>query len=313
MRRFAQLDSSIEIVTPENIAFRYELAGPFRRLPAFLIDFAIRLIVMVMGFISLALMGALAGFAGVGLLLILWFLLEWFYGGIFETYWNGQTPGKRIMGIRVLRTDGQPINGLQAVMRNLLRFADMMPLIPMNAIIGEASAFPLPTCMVGLAASMLFGRFQRLGDLVCSTIVVIEDRSWLFGVSKIEDPRAAQLADYIPRNFEIRQQLSRAIATYVERRKFFSPLRRREIARHLAQPLLEQFNLPADTSYDLMVCALYHRAFLDEGREETDILQTIGESPFRDNPLQSRIVDGVPITKPSGTSPPPNNPNEAAL
>ena len=49
------------------------------------------------------------------------FLVSWFYGGFFEAYWNGQTPGKRIMGLRVLSTNGRPINGYQAVLRNLLR------------------------------------------------------------------------------------------------------------------------------------------------------------------------------------------------
>ena len=169
--------------------------------------------------------------------------------------------------MRVLSADGQPINGLQAVMRNILRFADMMPALPLSALTGEAIPMAVPTCIVGLVTPMLSPRFQRLGDLVCGTIVVIEDRSWLFGVAKVDDPRAAQLAEYIPANFEIRRQLSRAVATYVERRRFFSTARRREIARHLAEPLLKRFHLPGDTSYDLMICALYHRAFIaDQGR-----------------------------------------------
>ena len=57
------------------------------------------------------------------------FVLEWFYGGLFESLWNGQTPGKRLMGLRVLTTEGQPINGMQAVMRNLLRYADIFPFL----------------------------------------------------------------------------------------------------------------------------------------------------------------------------------------
>ena len=264
MRPSEQLDSSIEIVTPENISFRYELAGPFRRLPAFVIDFAIRLGIWLVGMFAMAMTGLLSGFAGIGVLLILWFLLEWFYGGLFETYWNGQTPGKRVMNVRVLSTDGRPINGLQAVMRNILRFADMMPMLPLSAVAGEAAAMAIPTGLIGLVTPMCNRRFQRLGDLVCNTMVVIEERSWLFGVAKVEDARAAQLAEYIPVNFPIPRQLSRAVATYVERRRFFSAARRREIARHLAQPLVERFHLPSDTSYDLMLCALYHRARSEE-------------------------------------------------
>ncbi len=277
-----QIDSSIEIVTPENIAFRYQVAGPFRRMPSFLIDFAIRFAVVLLEAFVLGLLGLMGGFAGIAILILSYFMMEWFYGGLFETYWNGQTPGKRIMGIRVLSVDGQPVNGLQAVMRNVLRFADMMPLLPLAALNEELAGAALPIFFIGLVTPMFNRRFQRLGDFVTGTMVVIEEQSWLFGVSSIEDPRAAQLAEYIPANFRITQQLSRAVATYVERRKYFSPARRREIARHLAEPLLAEFRLPQDTSYDLMVCALYHRAFIaDQGRAEDDIIRSIGQSPFR--------------------------------
>ncbi len=277
-----QIDSSIEIVTPENIAFRYQLAGPFRRMPSFLIDLAIRVAIVLLAAFFLGLLGIMGGFAGIAILILLYFLLEWFYGGLFETYWNGQTPGKRIMGIRVLSVDGQPVNGLQAVMRNVLRFADMMPLVPVAALNEDLSGVALPIFFVGLVTPMFNRRFQRLGDFVVGTIVIIEEQSWLFGVSSIEDPRAAQLAEYIPANFRITQQLSRAVATYVERRKYFSAARRREIARHLAEPLLAEFRLPPDTSYDLMICALYHRAFIaDQGRAEEDIMRSIGQSPFQ--------------------------------
>ncbi|MFI4875569.1 MAG: RDD family protein, partial [Blastopirellula sp. JB062] len=76
--------------------------------------------------------------------------------------------------------------------------------------------------------------------------------------------RARQLAEYIPANFVAGPSLCKAVATYVERRRFFTTARRREIARHLAEPMLKQFNLPADTSYDLMLCALYYRTFLSD-------------------------------------------------
>src|SRR4051812_45863434 len=96
-----QLDMRIQIVTPENISFEYQIAGPFRRLPAYLIDFAIRFVVVVVAGLVLVIgLGFMrAGGIGVGLSLVLWFLLSWFYGGLFETLWNGQTPGKRLLGL----------------------------------------------------------------------------------------------------------------------------------------------------------------------------------------------------------------------
>ncbi len=122
--RSAPLDTTVEIVTPENIAFRYRLAGPFRRLPA-LSDRrghssggrrgGVRSApLLVLG--RLGLPGV-----GFGVAMVCWFVLFWFYGGLFETFWNGQTPGKRLLGIRVLTLDGQPVNALQAILRNVLR------------------------------------------------------------------------------------------------------------------------------------------------------------------------------------------------
>ena len=52
------------------------------------------------------------------MLLVVMFILSWFYGGLFETYWNGQTPGMRLFGLRVVRDrDGGPISGGQAILR----------------------------------------------------------------------------------------------------------------------------------------------------------------------------------------------------
>ena len=268
-----QIDSSIDIVTPENISFQYQLAGPFRRLPAYLIDIAIRLAVWVLTMMLLGMSGLLALGGATGILFLLWFVLEWFYGGLFEVFWNGQTPGKRITGIRVLSRDGQPINALQAVLRNILRAADMMPVLPLSAFGAPPTLLGFPTYLVALATQFFSRGFQRMGDIVCGTIVVVEERSWLFGVTKLSDERIAQLAECIPANFKVNRRLSRALATYVERRKFFSPARRREIARHIAQPLLKPFKLEKDTSYDLLICALYHRVFVadqwaDEERKE---------------------------------------------
>src|SRR5688572_9454033 len=106
------LDSTIQVVTPENIGFEYRLAGPFRRLPAFLLDMCIQFAVLIGLLIAL---GSTVGIASPGLAMFVFFLLLlgiwWFYGVMFETFWNGQTPGKYVMGLRVLTDNGQPING----------------------------------------------------------------------------------------------------------------------------------------------------------------------------------------------------------
>ncbi len=287
VQRDKPLDATIDIVTPENISFRYRVAGPFRRLPAFFIDLLLRLGIWFAISFFLGLIGffnAAGGGLAIAVMLILIFVMEWLYGGLLETYWNGQTVGKRVMGIRVLSIDGQPINGLQAMMRNILRFADMMPLIPYAALFEQESALAIPTFVIGLIAPLLNRRFQRLGDIVCGTMVVIEEKGWLLDAAKVEDPRVAQLADELPAGFTVSRTMAKALATYVDRRQLFSPPRRREIARHLGEPLIEKFGLPPDTSYDLLLCALYHRTFVAIQDEEVEVVlpQTReAANPFR--------------------------------
>jgi hypothetical protein len=116
--------------------------------------------------------------------------------------------------------------------------------------------------------------------------VVIEQQSWLTGVARLEDPRAIQLAGYLPPNFVVSRPLARALATYVERRRFFTPLRRREVAKHLGEPLLRQFGLPADTSYDLLLCALYYRTFIADRSEDEQRLAE-AQASVQQNPFQA--------------------------
>ncbi|MCX7428464.1 MAG: RDD family protein [Planctomycetia bacterium] len=249
-----QLDTQIEIVTPENIAFQYRVAGPFRRLPAYLIDLAVRAGVAAVAFGVLVFAFGMAGLAslGFGVWLTLAFLLTWFYGGVFETFYNGQTPGKRLMRIRVLSVDGRAVNALQATLRNVLRTVD-----------GQPGLFYL----LGLAVATMNDRFQRLGDLACGTMVVVEERQWYGDVVRVDDPRAIRLAAELPAGFQPSRSLARALATYVGRRENFSPSRRAQLARHLGVPLRHILDLPPETDFDRLLCALYHRTFITDQEE----------------------------------------------
>jgi uncharacterized RDD family membrane protein YckC len=128
MIRTAKLDTAVTIVTPENIEFSYRLAGPFRRLGAFLIDVLLKLAIVVTAVVGSFFAGIMS-LMGEGLtsfvVLVGMFLLDWFYGMVWETLWSGQTPGKRLFSLRVISCDGRPINGVQAAIRNLLRVADL--------------------------------------------------------------------------------------------------------------------------------------------------------------------------------------------
>lgn len=297
-----QIDSTIDVVTPENISFQYEVAGPFRRLPAFLIDLAVRFAAWAFFLIVLTFLNIGTGFGDellIALWLLAWFVLEWFYGGLLEAYWNGQTFGKRALGLRVLSIDGQPINGLQAVMRNLLRLADMMPLIPLGVGTPGESSIMLPTCLIGLVTPLVNARYQRLGDLVSGTMVVVEGSQRRGQVVQLDEPGIPQLAEELPADFVVSRKLSQALATYVERRRFLPPGRRQDIARHVAAPLAREWSLPATISGDQLLCALYYRHFVQPGRESSDAPPELPASDVMD----ALLVDEEPTTAAAASEP----------
>ena len=126
------IDLTAKVTTPENIQFEYRIAGPFRRLPAFFLDLVIRAAMLNAVVIALACSGILPTLGLPSsllapLLLIFTFLLDWFYGLGFETYWNGKTPGKWLSKIQVISADGRPISAYQATVRNFLRLAVLGP------------------------------------------------------------------------------------------------------------------------------------------------------------------------------------------
>ncbi len=253
MARRDTLDSTIDIVTPENILFHYRLAGPFLRLPAYLIDLGIRLAFAVATLIGFLTLFGWVGLEelGLGITLVLWFLTAWFYGGYFETTWNGQTPGKRLLGLRVLTTDGLPINVGQAVMRNVLRVVDSLPVVD----------FFMGFYVVGLLSTVMNRRYQRLGDLACSTMVVIEERKLIGGVAEVFLPGLAAMVAELPEGFQPNRSLAGALANYASRRAILSPERRKEIADVLGPVLAERFGLPRGTDSDLLLCAVYCKTF----------------------------------------------------
>jgi len=294
-----QLDTAIDIVTPENVLIQYQLSGPFRRLLAYMID----LIVRVVFFSAIAfLLGLVATYVDIGgfvaaFLFLLFFALSWFYGGVLEAYWNGQTFGKRALGIRVVTITGEPIDALQAVLRNVLREIDSLTLffLPMAWLIPyypEGIGFPCFTYLVALISMTCTRRFQRLGDLACGTMVVVEQRRWHHGLVSIEDTEVIQLASQLPADLELSRSLGSALSHYVERRRVFPPARRADLARHIGIPLCRRFGLPPETSHDMLLCALYYRTFISDQLDED--LQAPPPAEPSDMPIVPRddAIDG---------------------
>jgi uncharacterized RDD family membrane protein YckC len=146
------LDTVVSAETPEGITIELRPAGLSSRCYAYLLDQLIRFGVLYAIVIATTLMG---GF-GLGLWLISWFALEWFYPVVFELSRWGATPGKRTLGLKVVMDNGLPITPAASITRNLLRAADFLPLLYGFAIV-----------------SMLLRRdFKRLGDIAAGTLVV---------------------------------------------------------------------------------------------------------------------------------------------
>jgi uncharacterized RDD family membrane protein YckC len=284
------IDTTVDLVTPENIAFRYQIAGPFRRFPAFLIDTIIKYTTAFICAMALFAMGmefgSLGGHFAFGLSLLLFFAIEWFYGFFFEALCNGKTLGKMVLGIRVVSIDGKPISAVQAMLRNLVRLADLYPMIgPQHLGIDSPAPIYFPICTMGMIVMMSNHRMGRLGDLAAGTMVIIDEKKWRLPVATFDDPRVPALAGFIPADFRASRTLCRALAQYVERRTFFPVPRRRELSRRLADRLLERFGFARNIDPDLLLCSLYWKLFLaDESAITADVSQFA--SPFlKDQPL----------------------------
>jgi uncharacterized RDD family membrane protein YckC len=242
------LDTTVRLVTPERIAFQYPLAGPFRRAVAYLIDLAIMGVLCVLALLT-SLAVSLGTISGLGLFLAAFFVLNFGYGASCEALFNGQTPGKRVVGIRVVSDQGVPITGAQAMLRNLLwAFDGLWPFAYLPAV----------ACM------LLTRRFQRLGDLAAGTMVVVEERPRRAGVARVAEPEVEALLPWLPARVAAGPELARALADYVGHRRRFGKARREEMAAYLAVPLRGRLGLPPGASGDAILCALYHRVFLED-------------------------------------------------
>lgn len=146
------LDTVVAAETPEGILLELRPAGLSARFFAFLLDWLIRLVIAY----AAAIATLVAGGFGVAFWLVFYFLLEWFYPVAFELGRSGATPGKSIVGIKVVMDNGLPVTPAASFTRNLLRVADFLPFMFGAAIV-----------------SMLLRRDgKRLGDLAAATLVV---------------------------------------------------------------------------------------------------------------------------------------------
>lgn len=157
-------DGHYYVETPEVVPISYTVAGAASRCLAATVDTSLILLLQIILGVSAQFLEALnqaiarAGSVFYAIWAILAFVLVWGYYLFFEVLWSGQTPGKRLIGLRVLREGGRPVDFSASAVRNLVRAVDFLPLA------------------YGLGVLVMFAdpRGRRLGDLAAGTLVVRE-------------------------------------------------------------------------------------------------------------------------------------------
>jgi uncharacterized RDD family membrane protein YckC len=174
-----ETEETLIIETPERVPLAFALASIGNRFIAVAIDHVIQyLSIALVAIIFLFAAGLFGGSGGaeemidrigidtprwiIAVLIIVLFLLFAGYFAFFEWLWDGQTPGKRLMKLRVIREDGRPITLWEAIARNLLRIFDAIP------------GFVIPIYSIGLIVVFLNSRDQRVGDMFAGTVVIRE-------------------------------------------------------------------------------------------------------------------------------------------
>jgi uncharacterized membrane protein SpoIIM required for sporulation/uncharacterized RDD family membrane protein YckC len=243
-------DRHVQVETPEHVAVGYELADLGSRCAALLLDLLI-LVGILLGtwLIGIALLAGLSSGAGgaalslgLSVLILVGFVLLWGYFIYFEGLRDGQTPGKRALGLRVIQDGGYPVGLREALVRNLLRLIDVMP---------------PPTWLLGAAVMMLHPRTKRVGDLVAGTVVVRER-----GDTSLPEEVGGGESTAPPRLGE--EEFS-ALSRYSARREQLQPEVRAKVSRQILASLAER--IPADaqrTGYSPDV--LLTRLYADEAR-----------------------------------------------
>lgn len=223
------MDRGIDVRTPESVALTYQLAGIGSRFLALAIDQLVQF-----GVLALLIWGVIAA-AGkiptghiaqhpprvdesvealaIALVVAVLFALFFGYFIAFETLWSGQTPGKRALGIRVVRDGGYPIDFASSLIRNLIR-------------VGELA---LGYYLLAALSALISPENKRLGDIAAGTIVVRDaPASFTLDLARVRSEPEYAGTRYL--SGEERAIIKR----FMERRDVLSPENRQRIAARLA-------------------------------------------------------------------------------
>ncbi len=253
-------DETLVIETPEHVELHFALATMGNRFLACAIDHAIQILTIALtSFLALQFSSGarrvsdkvVEGFSQgslwiIALAILVGFVLFFGYFVFFETVWSGQTPGKRLLKLRVIQQDGRPITFFSALNRNLIRLMDMQPGLFYSIAIVSAFASE---------------QAKRLGDFVANTVVVKERSAEAptfneVFESEVIDSALRRVADPVDFNGEVRALEAAdiiVVENYLRRRYDLPEQPRQWLAWRVSVPLMEKIRPgydPATFNYE---------------------------------------------------------------
>jgi uncharacterized RDD family membrane protein YckC len=252
------------IETPERVPLHFALASIGNRFLACAIDHALQVLTIIVVAVAFTLLANYSSFGDQlsnapkwvkAILIVMVFLVISGYFAFFEWIWNGQTPGKRWLKLRVIREDGRPVTFWEAAVRNLLRTFDMMP---------------APFYSIGLISVFISLSDQRVGDMVAGTVVVREREAeapafaQVFA-SPVSDPalrRSFKPVEFVAELNSLTQSEMEVVETFLRRRWDLADMARQWMAWRVSLPILYKLRPTYDLStftYEGFLEELLHR------------------------------------------------------
>ena len=243
----------VTTVTPENVSIDLELAGFASRCAAAALDELLQVAGLIVLLLIYAVLAATIKFSLVGwptaVLIVTAFLLWYGYFVYFETAWNGQTPGKKALRLRVVKYGGTPVDLTCAAVRGLVRVIDITAL-------GLISMLVTPNC-------------QRLGDFAAGTLVVKERALWQGGIQQPKpQPMVTYAEDDLVRNVElVTPEQFEITRRFVERSSELNSASKEQLAARIAIPLMQHLGIEDRPGivYSNLICAIHNRCVRDRG------------------------------------------------
>jgi uncharacterized RDD family membrane protein YckC len=228
----------LTIETPEQTPLEFAVAGIGSRFLALAADTLLQVVTILIFVVVFEIAAPNVDFISQhtqvwiqAVFVILLFLIQFAYFAAFEAVWNGQTPGKRLAHLRVIRDDGRPIRVYEAVVRNLLRTVDSLPGI----------------YAVAIACAFFSRQSKRVGDWVAGTVVVREvPLQGIVPPSHVASADAGMTGDAR----KISNEELRLIEAFLDRRAALDPIVRRNMAHQIAVRMGKQLEVPPENRPD---------------------------------------------------------------